>query len=158
MEDFTNQPILSPILEKADNVYSLIDRCGMAVIVDQVLLCVTFNFYESIATTRHFYLTRICFLLKIKVAHPSYPSTRISIQVPNIGVHFSPTRYMRIMQLSDILYGAMKTYSQAPVDHIPDGIQPWSPADLLSDARILVWKVCIILYMYFSSLVDLCKI
>ncbi|EOA39345.1 hypothetical protein CARUB_v10012395mg [Capsella rubella] len=111
MEDFTNQPILSPILEKADNVYSLIDRCGMAVIVDQ-----------------------------IKVPHPSYPSTRISIQVPNIGVHFSPTRYMRIMQLFDILYGAMKTYSQAPVDHIPDGIQPWSPADLASDARILVWK------------------
>ncbi|CAE5959607.1 unnamed protein product [Arabidopsis arenosa] len=103
--------ILSPILEKADNVYSLIDRCGMAVIVDQ-----------------------------IKVPHPSYPSTRISIQVPNIGVHFSPTRYMRIMQLFDILYGAMKTYSQAPVDHMPDGIQPWSPADLASDARILVWK------------------
>ncbi|KAG7594430.1 Vacuolar protein sorting-associated protein 62 [Arabidopsis thaliana x Arabidopsis arenosa] len=111
MEDFTNQTILSPILEKADNVYSLIDRCGMAVIVDQ-----------------------------IKVPHPSYPSTRISIQVPNIGVHFSPTRYMRIMQLFDILYGAMKTYSQAPVDHMPDGIQPWSPADLASDARILVWK------------------
>jgi vacuolar protein sorting-associated protein 13A/C len=111
MEDFTNQPILSPILEKADNVYSLIDRCGMAVIVDQ-----------------------------IKVPHPSYPSTRISIQVPNIGVHFSPTRYMRIMQLFDILYGAMKTYSQAPVDHMPDGIQPWSPTDLASDARILVWK------------------
>uniref|UniRef100_A0A1J3IH98 Putative vacuolar protein sorting-associated protein 13A n=1 Tax=Noccaea caerulescens TaxID=107243 RepID=A0A1J3IH98_NOCCA len=111
MEDFTYQPILSPTLEKADNVYSLIDRCGMAVIVDQ-----------------------------IKVPHPRYPSTRISIQVPNIGVHFSPTRYMRIMQLSDILYGAMKTYSQAPVDHIPDGIQPWSPADLVCDAKILVWK------------------
>ncbi|CAH2036004.1 unnamed protein product [Thlaspi arvense] len=111
LEDFANQPILSPILEKADNVYSLIDRCGMAVIVDQ-----------------------------IKVPHPSYPSTRISIQVPNIGVHFSPTRYMRIMQLSDILYGVMKTYSQAPADDIPDGIQPWSPADLVNDARILVWK------------------
>ncbi|KAG2314342.1 hypothetical protein Bca52824_017464 [Brassica carinata] len=111
MEDFTNQPMLSPILEKGDSVYSLIDRCGMAVIVDQ-----------------------------IKVPHPSHPTTRISIQVPNIGVHFSPTRYMRIMQLSDILYGAMKTYSQAPVDDIPDGIQPWNPADLVSDARILVWK------------------
>ncbi|CAN8243432.1 unnamed protein product, partial [Cochlearia groenlandica] len=111
IEDFTNQPIISPILEKADNVYSLMDRCGMAVIVDQ-----------------------------IKVPHPSYPSTRISIQVPTIGVHFSPTRYMRITQLSSILYGAMKTYSQAPVDQIPDGTQPWSPADLVSHARILVWK------------------
>ncbi|CDY58704.1 BnaC08g46570D [Brassica napus] len=111
MEDFTNQPMMPPILEKGDSVYSLIDRCGMAVIVDQ-----------------------------IKVPHPSHPTTRISIQVPNIGVHFSPTRYMRIMQLSDILYGAMKTYSQTPLDDIPDGIQPWSPADLVSDARILVWK------------------
>ncbi|CAN7131404.1 unnamed protein product [Brassica rapa subsp. narinosa] len=111
MEDFTNQPMVPPILEKGDSVYSLIDRCGMAVIVDQ-----------------------------IKVPHPSHPTTRISIQVPNIGVHFSPTRYMRIMQLSDILYGAMKTYSQTPLDDIPDGIQPWSPADLVSDARILVWK------------------
>lgn len=62
---------------------------------------------------------------------------------------------MRIMQLFDILYGAMKTYGQAPVDHIPDGIQPWSPADLASDARILVWKVCIMIYTYFASLVDL---
>ncbi|KAG2241767.1 hypothetical protein Bca52824_096390 [Brassica carinata] len=111
MEDFTNQPMMPPILEKGDSVYSLIDRCGMAVIVDQ-----------------------------IKVPHPSHPTTRISIQVPNIGVHFSPTRYMRIMQLSDILYGAMKTYSQTPLDDIPDGIQPWSPADLVSEARILVWK------------------
>ncbi|KAJ0228735.1 Vacuolar protein sorting-associated protein 13 [Hirschfeldia incana] len=111
MEDFTDQLMLPPNPEKGNSVYSLIDRCGMAVIVDQ-----------------------------IKVPHPSHPTTRISIQVPNIGVHFSPTRYMRIMQLSDILYGAMKTYSQAPVDDIPDGIQPWSPADLVSDARILVWK------------------
>ena len=59
------------------------------------------------------------------------------------------------MQLSDILYGAMKTYSQTPLDDIPDGIQPWSPADLVSDARILVWKVCAIIYTYFSILIYL---
>lgn len=59
------------------------------------------------------------------------------------------------MQLSDILYGAMKTYSQAPVDHIPDGIQPWSPGDLVCDAKILVWKVCIILYTYLLFKLEL---
>lgn len=31
------QEIGSPMLEKVDDFYSLIDRCGMAVIVDQVL-------------------------------------------------------------------------------------------------------------------------
>ena len=58
MEDFTNQPMLSPILEKADNVYSLIDRCGMAVIVDQVFTLCDISIHVSIAKTRHFYLTR----------------------------------------------------------------------------------------------------
>ncbi|XP_010524589.1 PREDICTED: uncharacterized protein LOC104802610 [Tarenaya hassleriana] len=111
MEDFNNQPIMSPILEKADNVYSLIDRCGMAVIVDQ-----------------------------IKVPHPSYPSTRISIQVPNLGVHLSPTRYLRIMQLSNILWDAMKICGQPPVDNLQDGMLPWGPTDLASSSRVLVWK------------------
>ncbi|QHO42361.1 Calcium-dependent lipid-binding-like protein [Arachis hypogaea] len=50
-----SQIISSPRAKEADNVYSVIDRCGMAVLVNQ-----------------------------IKVPHPSYPSTCISIQVPNL--------------------------------------------------------------------------
>ncbi|RYR15607.1 hypothetical protein Ahy_B04g072461 [Arachis hypogaea] len=41
--------------------------------------------------------------LKIKVPHPSYPSTCISIQVPNLCIHFSPERFCRIMELLSIL-------------------------------------------------------
>lgn len=34
---YNNQPTISPALKDSDDFYSLIDRCGMAVIVDQVL-------------------------------------------------------------------------------------------------------------------------
>ncbi|KAJ0034329.1 hypothetical protein Pint_24264 [Pistacia integerrima] len=105
-----SQPIVSPTIAKADSFYSLIDRCGMAVIVDQ-----------------------------IKVPHPSYPSTRVSVQVPNLGVHFSPERYLRLMELLNILQGRMETCGQPSVDNFQAELAPWSPADLASDASILVW-------------------
>ncbi|KAL5541456.1 hypothetical protein UlMin_009166 [Ulmus minor] len=108
---YDKQPIESPTPEKIDNFYSLIDRCGMAVLVDQ-----------------------------IKVPHPSYPSTRISIQVPNLGVHFSPSRYCRLVELLNILYGTMETYSQPAGDNFQAELTPWSSADLASDAKILVWR------------------
>ncbi|XP_025633027.1 uncharacterized protein [Arachis hypogaea] len=69
-----SQIISSPWAKEADNVYSVIDRCGMAVLVNQ-----------------------------IKVPHPSYPSTCISIQVPNLCIHFSPERFCRIMEMLSIL-------------------------------------------------------
>lgn len=87
-------------------------------------------------------LTHFCLLLmKIKVPHPSCPSTRISIQVPILGIHFSPARYCRLMGLLKILYGTMETGSHPTVDNFQAEFAPWSPADLATDARILVWKV-----------------
>lgn len=80
--------------------------------------------------------------LKIKAPHPSYPSTRISVQVPNLGVHFSPSRYRRLMELLDILYGTMETCSQPAANDFQAKLTSWSSADLASDAKILVWKVC----------------
>ncbi|XLT36652.1 hypothetical protein HN873_067944 [Arachis hypogaea] len=53
-----SQIISSPWAKKADNVYFVIDRCGMAVLVNQ-----------------------------IKVPHPSYPSTCISIQPTPDSLH-----------------------------------------------------------------------
>ncbi|XP_061360270.1 uncharacterized protein LOC133304277 isoform X2 [Gastrolobium bilobum] len=111
MPDYDSQILNSPITEKVENVYSLIDRCGMAVLVNQ-----------------------------IKVPHPSYPSTLISIQVPNLGVHFSSERYFRIMELLNILYKTMETCSEPPADSLQSKLAPWSPSDLASDGRILVWK------------------
>lgn len=84
----------------------------------------------------------IMFLLKIKVPYPSYPSTRISIQVPNLGVHFSPSRYCRLMELLGILHGTMETCNQPAVDSSQAEVTLWSPSDLATDARILVWRVC----------------
>ncbi|KAG2726780.1 hypothetical protein I3760_01G128300 [Carya illinoinensis] len=110
-QNHSNQQIVSSMPEEADNFCPLVDRCGMAVLIDQ-----------------------------IKVPHPSCPSTRISIQVPNLGIHFSPARYCRLMELIKILYGTMETGSQPTVDHFQAELAPWSPADLAIDARILVWK------------------
>ncbi|XVE82332.1 hypothetical protein DITRI_Ditri15bG0139900 [Diplodiscus trichospermus] len=103
--------VMSPRLEKDENFYSLIDRCGMAVVVDQ-----------------------------IKVPHPSYPSTRVSVQVPNLGMHFSPVRYCRLMELLDILYVAMDPCVQPGVVDFQAGLASRSAADLATDAKILVWR------------------
>ncbi|XP_050216889.1 uncharacterized protein LOC126667840 isoform X2 [Mercurialis annua] len=101
----------SCIPETKGNFYSLIDRCGMAVIVDQ-----------------------------IKVPHPRYPSTRMSIQIPNLGIHFSPARYCRFMELLNMLYDTMGNYGQSAVDNFQTQFAPWSSADIATEARILVWK------------------
>ncbi|XP_028555160.1 putative vacuolar protein sorting-associated protein 13A [Dendrobium catenatum] len=104
---------MSP-LEKQDNdsqFYSLLDRCGMSVIVDL-----------------------------IKIPHARYPSTRISVQVPNLGIHFSPERYSRILRLLNIFYGPTENINEISSGHLQTGAAPWLPADLATDARILVWK------------------
>lgn len=80
-------------------------------------------------------------LLKIKVPHPNYPSTRVSIQVPNLGIHFSPERYCRITELLDIFYGLSKSNEQNLSGQLQTGHSPWHPVDLATDARTLVWRV-----------------
>ncbi|XP_075085926.1 uncharacterized protein LOC107782497 [Nicotiana tabacum] len=97
--------------EDAKNLCSLVDKCGMAVIVDQ-----------------------------IKVPHPGHPSMRVSVQVPNFGLHFSPVRYRRLMELLDILYRAMPDTEQPAIENLPPEYAPWYPPDLAIEARILVWR------------------
>lgn len=89
--------------------------------------------------------------LQIKVPHPSFPSMRVSIQVPNLGMHFSPSRFQRLMKLLNILYGTLETVSQPAVDNFQAERAPWSPADLCTDARILVWKVWYVLILRKTS-------
>ncbi|GAV71650.1 DUF946 domain-containing protein/DUF1162 domain-containing protein/Chorein_N domain-containing protein [Cephalotus follicularis] len=102
---------IASIPERVCGFYSLIDRCGMAVIVDQ-----------------------------IKIPHPNYPSTRISVQVPNLGIHFSPERYCRLMELLSITYASMESCGQPTNDDFQADLAPWSPVDLAISARILVWR------------------
>ncbi|KAJ8767440.1 hypothetical protein K2173_017484 [Erythroxylum novogranatense] len=105
-------PFTSHASEKVNDYCSLIDRCGMAVVVDQ-----------------------------IKVPHPSYPSTRISIQVPNLGIHFSPLRYNRLAELLNILYSTMESCSQPAVNNFETHSGDlWRSIDIATNARILVWK------------------
>lgn len=46
--NYDSNPIIPPIPEKVDNFYSLIDRCGMAVLVDQVTLSFFLVFIQRI--------------------------------------------------------------------------------------------------------------
>ncbi|CAN4121397.1 unnamed protein product [Withania somnifera] len=107
----SSQPSECHNMEDAKNLWSLVDRCGMAVIVDQ-----------------------------IKVPHPGHPSMRVSVQVPNFGLHFSPARYRRLMELLDILYRTMPETEQPAIENLPPEYAPWYPPDLATEARILVWK------------------
>lgn len=85
---------------------------------------------------------RFLFHLQIKVPHPYYPSTCISVQVPNLSVHFSPSRYRKLIELLNIFSGASEISGQ-PNDHsFPATLTSWDAIDLASNARILVWRVC----------------
>ncbi|XP_012842600.1 PREDICTED: uncharacterized protein LOC105962815 isoform X1 [Erythranthe guttata] len=106
-----SQPSISASSEDADKLYSLIDRCGMDVIVDQV-----------------------------KVPHPNHPSTRISVQIPSLGIHFSPDRYFRLTELLKLLNRAMPSDEDHTVEHLQTGLVRWNPPDLVAEARILVWR------------------
>ncbi|CAI9119065.1 OLC1v1020728C1 [Oldenlandia corymbosa var. corymbosa] len=106
-----SKPSASSSLQDVDSFYSLVDRCGMAIIIDQ-----------------------------IKAPHPSHPSTRVSIQMPTLGLHFSPSRYCKLMELSNLLNGTMQTSEQLAVGNSRSTLAPWNPPDLATEARILVWK------------------
>lgn len=43
------------------------------------------------------------------------------------------------------MYGTLETVGQSAVDNFQAELAPWSTADLYTDARILVWKVCDVL-------------
>ncbi|KAL0457540.1 UNVERIFIED_CONTAM: Vacuolar protein sorting-associated protein 13 [Sesamum latifolium] len=107
--NWTSQPPIAGNSEVADKFYSLIDRCGMSVIVDQV-------------------------------PHPSHPSTRISVQIPSLGIHFSPDRYFRLNELLNLFNGVTPNDEQHTIENFQTGLVPWSPLDLATEARILVWK------------------
>ncbi|XP_062223332.1 uncharacterized protein LOC133922148 [Phragmites australis] len=103
--------VLSGHTSDANQFRSLLDRCGMSVIIDQ-----------------------------IKVPHPSYPSTRVSFQVPNLDIHFSPKRYCKIVELLGVLYQLKGSNNEDSKSYESGSLAPWYPADLACDARTLVWR------------------
>lgn len=146
-----NLLISSPLANEADCYCSLIEPCGTAVIVDQVNAFVgllSSNLIIGGVNLYHFVKWLVpnfqCSFPygQIKVPHPDYPSTCISVQVPNLAIHFSPSRYRRLMELLNIFYGATEISGQPAVDSFQATLASWDTIDLASNARILVWKVC----------------
>lgn len=90
------------------------------------------------------------FFFKIRIPHPSHPSTRINVQVPNLGIHFSPAIYGKIMELLNIFYQSAEISDDNTF--LQTGHMPWDPPDLASDARILAWRVCIFYLSFFKIL------
>ncbi|KAK6251014.1 hypothetical protein SCA6_005019 [Theobroma cacao] len=60
-------------------------------------------------------------LQQIRLENPSYPSTRLAVQLPSLGFHFSPARYHRLMQV-------FKIFQDEDNDR-PDLLRPWNQAD-----------------------------
>ncbi|XWS49634.1 hypothetical protein CRYUN_Cryun12cG0020000 [Craigia yunnanensis] len=60
-------------------------------------------------------------LQQIRLENPSYPSTRLLVQLPSLGFHFSPARYHRLMQV-------IKIFQEEDNDS-PDLLRPWNHAD-----------------------------
>ncbi|KAG4206342.1 hypothetical protein ERO13_A03G003250v2 [Gossypium hirsutum] len=60
-------------------------------------------------------------LQQICLENPSYPTTRLAIQLPSLGFHFSPARYHRLMQVTKIF--------QEEENDSPDLLYAWNQAD-----------------------------
>ena len=99
----------------------------------------------------HNFVFYFVMLMKIKAPHPSHPSTRVSIQMPSLGIHFSPAKYCWLMELVNIFYGTMETSEQLVTDSLQTEFAPWNPPDLATDTRILVWRVIVCLENVIST-------
>lgn len=136
--------------------YSLVDRCGIVVIVDQVHITQTRSsqFNSSIVHNKLSYKAFCCACqLKIKVPHPYHPSTRVSVQVPTLGIHLSPSRFSRLMGLLKILTGTIESGTKLVEDYQAEH-SPWSTPDLATDVQILVWRVCVSFGNWYISQAD----
>ncbi|KAK4786568.1 hypothetical protein SAY86_010401 [Trapa natans] len=71
-------------------------------------------------------------LQQIWMENPSFPSTRLAVQLPSLGFHFSPARYHRLMQI-------IKIFQEVDAE-ISDSSHPWNQADLEGWSYALVWK------------------
>ncbi|EFJ17191.1 hypothetical protein SELMODRAFT_421223 [Selaginella moellendorffii] len=60
----------------------------------------------------------------------NWPSTCVAIEVPRLGIHFSPTRYLRLLYLLHALESADRSSSQ------PNALS-WQPSEAAGDARVL---------------------
>ncbi|GAB2263603.1 hypothetical protein Droror1_Dr00025737 [Drosera rotundifolia] len=70
-------------------------------------------------------------LQQIRLENPLYPSTRLAIQLPFLGFHFSPARYHRLMEVAKIFLDVSRNL---------ESLQPWDQADFEGWVSVLTWK------------------
>ncbi|KAL2613699.1 hypothetical protein R1flu_025391 [Riccia fluitans] len=90
-------------------ILPVLDRCGMSVVLDQ-----------------------------IQVQHPSFPSTRLQIKVPHLGLHFSPGRYRRMLLLLRAIEGTDQV-SEGAEGPTAVAFTASHSADFSGEACILLW-------------------
>ncbi|KAL3679175.1 hypothetical protein R1sor_022131 [Riccia sorocarpa] len=98
------------LLKSGRLILPVLDRCGMSVVLDQ-----------------------------IQVHHPSFPSTRLQIKVPHLGLHFSPGRYRRMLLLLRALEGVDRGSEGAEGPTKPEAFTASHSSDFSGEARILLW-------------------
>eukprot|EP01018_Ginkgo_biloba_P025446 Gb_15429 [translate_table: standard] len=105
-----SEPESVSLAKKPSMLFPILDKCGMSVVIDQ-----------------------------IKLQHPKYPSTRVSIQVPKLGLHFSPARYSKLMDLLATFDERSARKNGLGGTNYRMALTSWYPADLAGDARVLSW-------------------
>lgn len=81
-----------------------------------------------------------CHLIQIRLENPSYPSTRLAIQLPSLGFHFSPARYHRLMRIAKLF--------QDEDNEDSDSFRPWNQADFEGWLSTLTRKVSFFLSVH----------
>ncbi|CAH9120085.1 unnamed protein product [Cuscuta europaea] len=71
-------------------------------------------------------------LQQIRLQNPGFPSTRISVRLPSLGFHCSPSRYHRLMQVA-------KIFEKREINSL-EFYNPWSQADFEGWLSLLSWK------------------
>ncbi|KAH7429919.1 hypothetical protein KP509_09G071400 [Ceratopteris richardii] len=76
---------------------------------------------------------------QLRIPDPAYPSTHIALQVPRLGLHFSPGRYRSLLQLIEGLDPSCTSnkLDSSDLSHIKAS---WYPADYEGSGMVLVWK------------------
>eukprot|EP00850_Spirogloea_muscicola_P005223 SM000023S07679 [mRNA] locus=s23:814661:836470:+ [translate_table: standard] len=98
---------------KTPLILPVLDRCSMSVALHQIL-----------------------------VEHASLPVTRVGMRVPQLGFHFSPARYRRLMAVVSALSSAAdpeSSTSSSITEHPQQDVAWKQKADLSSDLSVLTW-------------------
>lgn len=103
----------------------IINKCGVFLKLQQVkefklILKLNWSNYASGCIGNHScrYFFILTFQIRSQVA--SLPSTRLAMRLPSIELHFSPSRYHRLMQVAKIFQGEDADHSL---------VRPWDEAD-----------------------------